>query len=111
MSYVGDLEGVIKSWKNYILTGELSEYTLEIENSVPPEMAAIALYLDMSTVRASGETLQYYQGYSKAAQDVLHFIGVELLQDDSAKKVLVKRSLAYHETQKKLKEFLWGEGS
>jgi translation initiation factor 2 beta subunit (eIF-2beta)/eIF-5 len=109
MLTIENLDEVIKSWKDYILKDELGDYKLNIDEDVPKELAAITLFLDLSTVKASGETKEHYEGYAHAAQDLLRFMGIELYQDDSSKTIYLKRSFAYKEIQETLKEFLWGE--
>ncbi len=104
-------EEVIENWKNQILVGPLEDFELEIGEDVPREHAVIALFLDLSTVKAAGNTQEFYDGYSKAAQDLLRFLGIELFQDDTQKKVYIQRSRAFQETQERLKEFIWGDGS
>ena len=70
-----DIDKVIDAWKNHLLVGPLEGYQLEISDDVPEAFAAVALYLDSKTVRASGEVEEFYEGYRQAAVDVLNLIG------------------------------------
>ena len=79
---VDEFEKIIESWRSYILVDALQDYSLEIDEDVPKEFAAIALYLDTTTVRAAGETTEYYDGYRRAATDVLNLLGLQMVQDD-----------------------------
>src|SRR3990170_1555608 len=79
---VDEFEKIVESWRSYILVDALAGYSLEIDEDVPKEFAAIALYLDTTTVRAAGETTEYYDGYRKAATDVLNLLGLQMVQDD-----------------------------
>ena len=106
---VDEFDKVVEKWKGYILKGPLEDYTLEINPAITNELAAIALYLDIQTVRASGEIEEFYEGYRKAATDILEFIGVHLAQDDELKIVRIDISPNTAELQEKLKEHIWGE--
>jgi len=52
---VDEFDKVVDKWKNYILRGPLEDYTLEIDSEISRDIAAIALFLDQKTVKASGE--------------------------------------------------------
>ncbi|MGI9534894.1 MAG: hypothetical protein ACR2NW_08075 [Thermodesulfobacteriota bacterium] len=106
---VDEFEKVIEKWKNYIFRGPLEDYTLEIDPDISDEIAAIALFLDIQTVRASGEIEEFYEGYRKAATDILDFIGVHLAQDDEMKIVKIIISPNNSDLQEQLKEHIWGE--
>src|SRR3970040_3184491 len=88
---VDEFEKIIESWRSYILVDALQDYSLEIDEDVPKEFAAIALYLDTTTVRAAGETTEYYDGYRKAATDVLNLLGLQMVQDDEMRIIHIKR--------------------
>lgn len=105
---IEDYDKVVESWKQYILSGPLSEYELEIEPGLEQHIVALALFLDSKTVRASGETDEFYDGYRQAATDILNFIGVELGQDDERKVVSVYRCTSPADIQEELKEHIWG---
>ena len=106
---VDEFEKVIEKWKGYILRGPLEDYTLEIDPAISDELAAIALFLDIQTVRASGEIEEFYEGYRKAATDILEFIGVHLAQDDEMKIVRINISPNNADLQEQLKQHIWGE--
>ena len=105
---IEEYDKVVEYWKSYILSGPLSDYELEVEPGLEQYMVAIALFLDTKTVRASGETEEYYDGYRQAATDILNFIGVELGQDDEKKIVSVYRSTSPADIQEELKQNIWG---
>ena len=52
---VNTLDAVIEMYTNHLLQGELEGFKIEISPEIKDELAAIALYLDSKTVRASGE--------------------------------------------------------
>ena len=106
---VDQYDKVVEMWSNHILKGPLEEYELEIEPEISKDLAAIALYLDSKTVRASGEVEEFYEGYKRAAVDLLAFIGVELAQDDENKVIKVFKSSNTAELQEQLKEHIWGD--
>ena len=106
---VDEHEKVLERWKNYILKGPLEDYELEIDPGVSKELASIALFLDIQTVRASGEIEEFYEGYRKAATDILEFIGLHLAQDDEMKIVRICISPNNADLQEKLAEHIWGE--
>ncbi len=64
---VEDFDKIVEMWKKHILSDVLKDYKLEIDEDIPKEFAAIALYLDSSTVRDEGEVLEYYDSYRQAA--------------------------------------------
>lgn len=106
---IEDYDKVVNYWKQYILTGPLNEYDLVIEPEIHEHFAAIALFLDTKTVRASGETEAFYEGYRQAATDILNFIGVELAQDDEKKVITIFSSTSPADVQEQLKNHIWGQ--
>jgi hypothetical protein len=105
---VEEFEKIVEMWRNHILVDALEGYALEIDEDVPKEFAAIALYLDSATVRAAGEVVEYYDGYRQAASDILSLIGVEMIQDDQMRVIYIKRSSAKLDKQEELKKYIWG---
>ena len=103
-----DFERVVEQWKNYIFRGPLEEYSLEIDPEISQDIAAIALYLDQKTVKASGEVEEYYEGYRRCASDILELTGVCLEQDDANKVVKVAVSPNNSSLQEDLKKHIWG---
>ena len=89
---VEQLDKVIKMWSKYVLTGPMEDYKIEIEPDVDKNFASAALYMDFKTCRASGEIEEYYEGYKRAAVDLLAFLGVEISQDDEAKLIRISKS-------------------
>jgi hypothetical protein len=105
---VEEFEKIVEAWRNYILVDMLQNYSLEIDEDVPKEFAAIALYLDTTTVRAAGETTEFYDGYRRAATDVLNLLGVEIAQDDEMRSIHIRRKAAEEDKQELLKKYIWG---
>lgn len=103
-----EIDKIIEAWKSYLLQGQLEEYELEIDNSVPMEFAAIALHLDVQTVRAAGQVEEYYEGYRQAAVDVLNIMGVEIAQDDYNKVISLFKKESDDDKQEELKKHIWG---
>ena len=103
-----DIDRIIDSWKNHLATGGMEDFKLEIEHDVPREFAAIALYLDSKTVKASGENEEYYEGYRQASMDVLNVIGVQMAQDDQTKTITLFRKESDDAKQEELKKHIWG---
>ncbi len=105
-----DIEDIIKTWRREILIGDIQDYSLEIDEEVPEEHAAIALHLDYSTVRATGEGQDFYEGYEAAAKEVLKLLSIELLQDDQRKVVMVRKKEETKEVEERLerlKDYIW----
>jgi hypothetical protein len=103
-----EFEKVVEMWRNHILVDALEGYKLEVDEDVPIEFAAIALFLDSKTVRVAGDVEDYYQGYRQAAVDVLDLIGVEMVQDDEMKVIHIVRKVSQQSKQDQLKEYIWG---
>lgn len=103
-----EIEKVIQAWQNHLLVGHMEGYNLEIADDVPPEFAAIALFLDSKTVRASGEGEGFYDGYRQAAVDVLNLIGVEISQDDQLKVISLFKKESGDDKQEELMRHIWG---
>ena len=103
-----DIDRIIEAWKSHLLVGPLEGYQLEIADDVPEAFAALALYLDSKTVRASGEIEEFYEGYRQAAVDVLNLIGVEIAQDDQMKVISLFRKETGDDKQEELKKHIWG---
>ena len=101
-------EKIVDQWKHYIFRGPLEDYSLEIDPSISNDIAAIALYLDQKTVKASGEVEEYYEGYRTAASDILQLVGVCLEQDDENKVVKVSVSPYDSSLQEELQKHIWG---
>jgi hypothetical protein len=105
---VDEFDKVVDQWKNYIFRGPLEEYSLEIDPDISNDIAAIALYLDQKTVKASGEIEEFYDGYRSAANDILELIGVCLEQDDENKVVKVAIAPNNSSLQEELQKHIWG---
>ncbi len=99
----------VEKWKSFILKGPLAEYNLEISSQIPKEFAAVALFLDIQTVRASGNEEKFYEGYREASSDILKFMGIEMFQDDARKKIALVPSSHDPEAQARLARSVWGE--
>lgn len=104
---VEDFDKIKEMWKDHILVEALQGYDLEIEDGLPEHFAAIALYLDSLTVRAAGDTHDFYEGYRKAATDILNLIGVEILEDKETKLILLRRKATEEDKQEILKKYIW----
>ncbi len=105
---VNTLDAVIDMYSNHLLKGELEGFRIEIDPQVEDELAAIALYLDSKTVRASGEVEEFYEGYKRAAFDILSFIGVEFFEDRENKSIKIMKSRYDSNLQEELKKSIWG---
>ncbi len=102
------LDAVIEMYTNHLLQGELEGFQIEIAPEIKDEIAAIALYLDSKTVRASGEIEEFYEGYKRAAFDVLSFMGIEFFEDRENKLIRVMKSNYDANLQEELKKNIWG---
>ena len=105
---VSTLDSVIEMYTNHLCRGDLEGFRVEIDPEVNDQLAAIALYLDSKTVRASGEIEEFYEGYRRAAFDVLSFIGVEFFEDRENKLIRINKSKYDAELQEELKKNIWG---
>ena len=105
---VNTLDSVIEMYRNHLLKGDLKGFSIEIDPQVTDQLAAIALYLDSKTVRASGEIEEFYEGYKRAAFDVLSFMGVEFFEDRENKLIRINKSKYDAELQEELKKSIWG---
>ena len=105
---VNTLDTVIEMYTNHLLQGELEGFKIEISPEVKDELAAIALYLDSKTVRASGEIEEFYEGYKRAAFDILSFMGVEFFEDRENKLIRIMKSNYDSQLQEELKKNIWG---
>ena len=105
---VNMLDAVIEMYTNHLLQGELEGFEIEISPEIKDEIAAIALYLDSKTVRASGEIEEFYEGYKRAAFDVLSFMGVEFFEDRENKLIKIMKSDYDSQLQEELKKSIWG---
>lgn len=103
-----EIEKIIEAWKNHLFAGGLKDYKLEIDDDVPMEFAAIALYLDSKTVKASGGKEGYYEGYKQASVDVLKVMKVQIAQDDQMKVITIYRKESDDAKQDELKKHIWG---
>ena len=102
------LDAVIEMYTNHILQGELEGFEIDISPEIRDELAAIALYLDSKTVRASGEIEEFYEGYKRAAFDILSFMGVEFFEDRENKLIKIMKSDYNFQLQEELKKNIWG---
>ena len=105
---VNTLDSVIEMYTNHLLRGELEGFRIEIDPGVNDQLAAIALYLDSKTVRASGEIEEFYEGYKRAAFDVLSFMGVEFFEDRENMLIRISKSKYDSDLQEELKKSIWG---
>ena len=106
---VDEFDKVVDKWKNYILRGPLEDYTLEIDPEISRDIAAIALFLDQKTVKASGEVEEFYEGYKTASTDILQLVGVSLEQDDGNKIIRISVATDNAALQEELQKHIWGE--
>jgi hypothetical protein len=106
---VDEFDKVVDKWKNYILRGPLEDYTLEIDPEISRDIAAIALFLDQKTVKASGEVEEFYDGYKTASTDILQLVGVSLEQDDGNKIIRISVAPDNAALQEELQKHIWGE--
>ena len=104
-----EFDKVVDKWKNYILRGPMEDYTLEIDPEISRDIAAIALFLDQKTVKASGEVEEFYEGYKKASTDILQLVGVSLEQDDDNKIIRISVAPNNAALQEELQKHIWGE--
>lgn len=104
---INDFEKIVEMWERHILVETLEGYSLQIDEEVQSEFAAIALFLDSTTVRAAGEIQEFYEGYKQAATDILNLIGVELVEDHEMKIIQVKRIPSQDDKQELLKKHIW----
>lgn len=105
---VHTLDAVIEMYTSHLLQGELEGFQIEISPEIKDEIAAIALYLDSKTVRASGEIEEFYEGYKRAAFDVLTFMGVEFFEDRENRLIRIMKSNYDSNLQEELKKSIWG---
>ena len=102
------LDAVIEMYTNHVLQGELEGFKIDISPEIKDELAAIAIYLDSKTVRASGEIEEFYEGYKRAAFDILTFMGVEFFEDRENKLIKIMKSNYNFQLQEELKKSIWG---
>ncbi len=102
------IDRVINAWKDYLLQGELEDYQLEVDEKIPVKFAAIALHLDLRTVRASSKEEEYYEGYRDAALEVLNLLQIEIAQDDQLKVISLYQKETDEDKQEELKQHIWG---
>jgi len=102
------IDKVINAWKNHLLTGDLEDYQLEIDEKIPIDFVAIALHLDSRTVKAAGREEEYYEGYRDAAVDVLNLLHIEIIQDDHSKVIALYHKEIDDDKQEELKKHIWG---
>jgi len=101
-------EEIITRWKDSILSGDLEDYTFKIDDDVNKDFAVLAMYLDYTTVKASGHVMDYYEGYKQAASDILSITGIYLVQDDENKVINIKYRAQEDDIQERLKKEIWG---
>ena len=102
------VDRVINSWKSFLLQGDLEDYQLEIDERVPIKFAAVALYLDLRTVKASTKEEEYYEGFKDAAVEVLNLLQIEIAQDDQLKVISLYLKEVADDKQEELKQHIWG---
>ena len=102
------IDRVINAWKDYLLQGDLEDYQLEVDEKIPVKFAAIALHLDLRTVRASSKEEEYYEGYRDAALEVLNLLQIEIAQDDQLKVISLYQKEMDEDKQEELKQHIWG---
>ena len=103
-----NIDKIINAWKTHLLTGDLEDYQLEIDEVVPIVFAAIALHLDSRTVKASSKEEEYYEGYRDAAVEILNLLHVEIVQDDQLKVISLIHKEIDEDKQEELKQHIWG---
>ena len=66
-----NFDEILAEWSKVYLIGDYADWKIEIDDNINKDHAAIALFLDNKTAKASGESTDYYEGFKKATLQVL----------------------------------------
>ena len=61
-----NFDEILAEWSKVYLIGDYADWKIEIDDNINKDHAAIALFLDNKTAKASGESTDYYEGFKKA---------------------------------------------
>ena len=70
--------------------------------------AAIALFLDNKTAKASGESTDYYEGFKKASLQVLDLLEILIAEEPEQKIIKITSKESTRVRDQKLAKEIWG---
>ena len=79
-----------------------------VKDSTVAFFAAIALFLDNKTAKASGESTDYYDGFKKASLQVLDLLEILITEEPEEKIIRITKKESTRVRDQKLAKEIWG---
>ena len=99
---------IFEEWRKVYLTGDYEDWSVVIEEGINKDFAAIALFLDNKTAKASGESTDYYDGFKKAALQVLDLLEILITEEPEEKIIRITKKESTRVRDQKLAKEIWG---
>ena len=103
-----DFDQILDEWSKVYLIGDYEGWEIKIDDDINRDFAAIALFLDNKTAKASGESTDYYEGFKKASLQVLDFLEIVIAEEPEEKIIKIMKKESSRVRDQKLAKEIWG---
>tara|TARA_B100000963_G_C22103708_1_gene441778 strand:+ start:193 stop:516 length:324 start_codon:yes stop_codon:yes gene_type:complete len=103
-----DFDQILEEWSKVYLIGDYEGWEIKIDDDINRDFAAIALFLDNKTAKASGESTDYYEGFKKASLQVLDFLEIVIAEEPEEKIIKIMKKESSRVRDQKLAKEIWG---
>jgi len=103
-----DFDQILDEWSKVYLIGDYEGWEIKIDDDINRDFAAIALFLDNKTAKASGESTDYYEGFKKASLQVLDFMEIVIAEEPEEKIIKIMKKESSRVRDQKLAKEIWG---
>ena len=103
-----DFNQILDEWSKVYLIGDYEGWEIKIDDDINRDFAAIALFLDNKTAKASGESTDYYEGFKKASLQVLDFLEIVIAEEPEEKIIKIMKKESSRVRDQKLAKEIWG---
>ena len=104
-----DFDQILEEWSKVYLIGDYEGWEIKIDDDINRDFAAIALFLDNKTAKASGESTDYYEGFKKASLQVLDFLEIVIAEEPEEKIIKIMKKESSRVRDQKLAKEIWGK--
>jgi|TARA_Y100000287_G_C14046627_1_gene269055 hypothetical protein len=103
-----NFDEILAEWSKVYLVGDYSDWKIQIDEDINKDFAAIALFLDNKTAKASGESTEFYEGFKKASFQVLDLLEILIAEEPEEKIIKITSKESTRIRDQKLAKEIWG---
>ena len=103
-----NFDEILAEWSKVYLVGDYADWKIEIDDNINKDHAAIALFLDNKTAKASGESTDFYEGFKKASLQVLDLLEILIAEEPEQKIIKITSKESTRVRDQKLAKEIWG---